>query len=239
MSTSNRSTALITGASSGIGAAYAKRLAVRGHDLILVARRADRLGQLASQLTTNFGIAVRVVVADLSSDAGVRQVAAILAADASIDLLVNNAGVTALGTSIDLPEEAIDGLLAVIVRAPLMIADPVERYQYVRLIAAYLNRDRDSGVRHPLDYAPMLLPSLTEAHERLFRACGLPREIFDLRIQMIVGLALQAVIQRRARLAAGLPCPDEDTVIAEMMAMVGGAMRAPLARGSTRSTFLN
>jgi short-subunit dehydrogenase len=117
MSTSNRSTALVTGASSGIGAAYAKRLAARGHDLILVARRGDRLEQLASQLTTNFGIAVRLVVADLSSDAGVRQVAAILAADASIDLLVNNAGVTALGTSIDLPEEAIDGLLAVNITA--------------------------------------------------------------------------------------------------------------------------
>lgn len=133
----------------------------------------------------------------------------------------------------------IDALLGVIVRAPLMIADAEARYDYVRLIAAYLNRDRDSGLRHPLDYAPTLLPALVAVHERLFRACRLPRDIFDLRIQMIVGLALQAVIQRRIRLSAGLPCPDEDVVIEEMMAMAGGAMRAPLARGQTHATFLN
>ncbi len=139
------------------------------------------------------------------------------------------------------PDDAatIDALLAVVVRPPLMIADPGERYQYVRLIAAYLNRDRDSGMRHPLDYAPAILPALTAAHERLYRACGLPREIFDLRIQMIAGLALQAVIQRQTRLAAGLPCPDEETVVEEMMAMAGAAMRAPLSRQNTRPTFLN
>ena len=90
-------------------------------------------------------------------------------------------------------------------------------------------RHRDGGMRHPLDYAPQLLPALVEAHARLFEACDLPWDIFDLRIQMIVGLALQAVIQRRARLAAGLACPDEKVVIDEMMAVASAAMRAPPA----------
>lgn len=132
-----------------------------------------------------------------------------------------------------LPDQSatIDALLAVVVRPPLMIADPEERYNYVKLLASYLNRHRDSGMRHPLDYAPALLPALVAAHQRLFRACGLPRDIFDLRLQMIVGLALQAVIQRRARLTAGLPCPTEEVVIGEMMAIAGAAMRATTANG--------
>lgn len=122
----------------------------------------------------------------------------------------------------------IDALLGVVVRPPLLIADEEERYNYVKLLAAYLNRHRDGGMRHPLDYAPYLLPALVEAHRRLFAALALPREIFDLRIQMIVGVALQAVIQRRTRMTAGLACPPEAVVIAEMMAMAGAAMRAPL-----------
>lgn len=129
----------------------------------------------------------------------------------------------------DASPEGVDALLGIILRPPLMIADPRQRYDYVKLLAAYLNRHRDSGMRHPLDYAPELLPSLIAAHVRLFEALGLPREIFDLRIQMIGGVALQAVIQRRTRLDAGLPCPTEAVVIGEMMAMAAAAMRAPRA----------
>lgn len=128
----------------------------------------------------------------------------------------------------DTSPETIDALLGVVVRPPLMIADPEERYTYVTLLVAYLNRHRHSGMRHPLDYAPDLLPALIETHRRLFDALKLPRDIFDLRIQMIVGLALQAVVQRRTRLAAGLDGPPEAVLIAEVMAMAGGAMRAPV-----------
>ncbi len=93
--TFNKGTALITGASSGIGAIYADRLARRGYDLILVARNRDRLDSLASRLTTETGRTVEVVAADLGDNEGIARVEDILRTDASITLLVNNAGVGA------------------------------------------------------------------------------------------------------------------------------------------------
>lgn len=117
MSNSNRSTALVTGASSGIGATYARRLAARGHDLILVARRADRLGHLVNDLADTYGVAVRAVVADLSTEAGVAQVGDIVKSDVSVEILVNNAGVSPLGSSTDLPQEVIDAMIAVNITA--------------------------------------------------------------------------------------------------------------------------
>jgi|SRR5471030_628474 len=98
-------TALITGASTGIGAIYADRLAKRGYDLILVARNRDRLNAIAKRLTDETGRSVQVVVADLGDLAGMRLVEDILTTDASITALVNNAGFGAtaplLGSDID------------------------------------------------------------------------------------------------------------------------------------------
>jgi AcrR family transcriptional regulator len=122
--------------------------------------------------------------------------------------------------------EAIGTLLAIIVLPPFAIADEEERYNYIKLISEYLNRQRDSGMRHPLDYATELLPALVEARDLLRSLLGLPDEIFDFRTQMVVGMAFQAVIQRRVRLASGLPCPSEQVLIDDIMAMVGAAMQA-------------
>src|SRR5258708_14734674 len=91
----SKGTALITGASSGIGAVYAERLARRGYDLILVARNRDRLNSLASRLTTETGRSFEIVPADLTNKAAISRVENILRTDASITLLVNNAGVGA------------------------------------------------------------------------------------------------------------------------------------------------
>ena len=93
--TKHLGTALITGASSGIGAVYADRLARRGYDLILVARNQDRLQQLATRLHEQTGRAVKTVAADLNATGDLAKIEALLRDDASISLLVNNAGVGA------------------------------------------------------------------------------------------------------------------------------------------------
>ncbi|MEW9901961.1 SDR family NAD(P)-dependent oxidoreductase [Pseudomonas putida] len=95
MTKSNPGSALITGASSGIGALYAERLARRGYDLILVARNRERLNALARRLTDETGRSVEVVAADLGNPDDLRRVELLLRTDASITLLVNNAGVGA------------------------------------------------------------------------------------------------------------------------------------------------
>jgi uncharacterized protein len=88
-------TALITGASTGIGAIYASRLAKRGHDLILVARNAARLATLARRIAADTGRNVEIVAADLTEAADLRRVEDILRTDAGVSLLLNNAGVGA------------------------------------------------------------------------------------------------------------------------------------------------
>ncbi|WP_167006977.1 SDR family oxidoreductase [Mumia sp. ZJ430] len=87
------STALITGASSGLGAEFAAQLAARGHDLILVARSEGRLTALAERLAAEHDIRAHVLVQDLSDPDAARQIAGQLSArDLRVDLLVNNAG---------------------------------------------------------------------------------------------------------------------------------------------------
>ena len=90
-------TALITGASSGIGARYAERLAARGYHLILVARREERLQALAQELQRQYGIRADVLKADLSEESGIRAVEARLQSDPTIALVINNAGTAKMG----------------------------------------------------------------------------------------------------------------------------------------------
>lgn len=86
-------TALITGASSGLGAEYASQLAARGADLVLVARNASALEAIASELRDEHGVAVDVCSADLTVDADLERVAALLRdTERPIDMLINNAG---------------------------------------------------------------------------------------------------------------------------------------------------
>ena len=99
--------ALITGASAGIGTAFARRLADRGHDLVIVARRKDRLDDLAQEITKSSNREVEVLVADLESAKGVRVVEdRVVDADRPVDLLVNNAGFGTSGRFDQLPIEA-------------------------------------------------------------------------------------------------------------------------------------
>lgn len=101
-------TALITGASSGIGAAFARYHASKGGDVIITARRADRLETLKSELETKHNIKAHVLTADLTTDSGAQDLLAQLdEADLSVDILINNAGFGGHGKLIDraLPDE--------------------------------------------------------------------------------------------------------------------------------------
>ncbi len=89
----HQGTALVTGASSGIGSIYAQRLAQRGYDLIIVARNHDKLNQLAEHITATTQRSVEVLSADLGDPRELAQVESTLKTDASITLLVNNAGI--------------------------------------------------------------------------------------------------------------------------------------------------
>jgi len=104
-------TALITGASSGIGATYAERLARRGHDLLLVARDVQRLQALAERLGGEYGVAVEVLPADLTQKADILKVAQRLREDAGIGLLVNNAGVAMNGKLADADLEQAEAMI--------------------------------------------------------------------------------------------------------------------------------
>lgn len=91
------SLALVTGASSGIGEVFARKLAARGFNLVLVARRRDRLEALVRELTAAHGIHAEVLQADLADDKGLRAVEARIEAADALELLVNNAGFGSLG----------------------------------------------------------------------------------------------------------------------------------------------
>jgi uncharacterized protein len=115
-----RPLALVTGASAGIGQSFAEQLARDGSDLIVVARRGDRLEALARRLTEAHGAKVEVLVADLATVAGVDAVAA-RAAAAPLKLLVNNAGFGGYRPFVEIDPRVADDLLSVHVRAVVQV----------------------------------------------------------------------------------------------------------------------
>ena len=96
--------AVITGASSGIGAVYADRLAARGHNLVLVARRRDRLLVLADRLAKTYGVKVEALEADLMTEKGLASVEQLLKTNTAVSLLINNAGNGKLGPTLGMSD---------------------------------------------------------------------------------------------------------------------------------------
>jgi hypothetical protein len=113
----SKGTALITGASTGIGAVYADRLAKRGYDLILVARNEARLKALAARLTKETGRLVTPLRADLNDKADLANVERVLREDQAITMLVNDAGLGAVRPLLDTDVDEMDELIALNVTA--------------------------------------------------------------------------------------------------------------------------
>lgn len=128
MSDSNtKGFALITGASTGIGAVYADRLAKRGYDLILVARDEARLNALAERLRAETGVKVEVIKADLTDKADLLKLEQRLAADTSITTLVNNAGVAGASDFVASDPDAFEKMIQLNVLAVTRLASAAAR----------------------------------------------------------------------------------------------------------------
>jgi len=172
---SENGTAVITGASSGIGKVYADRLAKRGYNLLLIARRGDRLKELARQLRNDQGISAETLVADLGNPADVKKVADTIATDSRITMLVNNAGTSKSGPSIKVPLIEVDRQLDVNARALTHLS--------LAVLPGFKKRDRGTIINIGSVLSFYALPftttySGTKGHVMLF-TFGLQQEVAD------------------------------------------------------------
>src|SRR5277367_4476357 len=115
--TTAQGAALITGASTGIGAVYADRLAKRGFDLILVARNKQRLASLARRVSQETGRTIETVSADLTNTADLHRVEGMLRSSASVSMLVNNAGIAAVAPPVASDVDKMDDMIRLNVTA--------------------------------------------------------------------------------------------------------------------------
>ncbi len=118
-------TTLITGASSGIGATYARRLAARGHNLVLVARATERLNTLAAELRNAYGVEIEVITADLTNESQLEPVLQRLRSDPPIDILVNNAGAGLISDFATADAVEMGKLIEINVLVPTLLASAV------------------------------------------------------------------------------------------------------------------
>ena len=119
------SSVLITGASTGIGAAYAERFARRGHDLVLVARDKARMEALGARLSKETGVSIDIIQADLTKAEDLARVETRLRDDSGIEILVNNAGANVGGSFIEQATDDVARLVALNTTAVLRLASAV------------------------------------------------------------------------------------------------------------------
>jgi hypothetical protein len=137
--TTTRPVALVTGASAGIGAAYARRLAAQGYDLLLVARRADRLHKLAAELALRHGVRAEPLPADLTSDTDLKSVEDRIAREEHLEFLLNNAGFGVSGRFYEAPLDAQDAMHRLHVMAILRLSHAALRKMTARGKGAVVN----------------------------------------------------------------------------------------------------
>lgn len=176
--------AIVTGASSGIGKVYAEHLAARGHDVILVARREDRLRRLATELAERHGVGAEVLVSDLSKPEDVAVLEDRIESDVSISMLVNNAGFSALKPVTQTPGETITNMIALNVTALTLLSKAA--------IAAFTSRGRGTliNIGSGAGFAPypgIPVYGATKAYVYLFTQ-SLQSEVEDtpIRVQLVL-----------------------------------------------------
>jgi len=133
-----KGTALITGASTGIGAVYADRFAKRGHDLVLVARDVGRMEALATRLRAETGVGIEIIPADLTLDADVARIEARLA-KGNIGILINNAGMSLNGSLLENGAAEFTRIIALNVTAPTRLASAAAKAFVTRGEGAVVN----------------------------------------------------------------------------------------------------
>jgi hypothetical protein len=134
-----RPVALVTGASAGIGAAYARRLAAQGYDLLLVARRTGRLQVLAAELTRRYAVRTLPLPADLTQDADLKAVEDRIAREEHLEFLLNNAGFGGSGSFYKSPVEIQDAMHRLHVIATLRLSHAALRKMTARGEGAVVN----------------------------------------------------------------------------------------------------
>ncbi|WP_395665845.1 SDR family NAD(P)-dependent oxidoreductase [Methylocella sp.] len=135
----DKGTALVTGASSGIGAVYADRLAARGFDLILVARNEARLAEVAARVVARHGVKVRTLAADLGAEDGLAKVEAVIDEDDTISCLVNNAGFGSAAPMASADVREMQAMVAINIVAPLRLTYAAARTFVARGRGAIVN----------------------------------------------------------------------------------------------------
>ena len=134
----HRGTALITGASSGIGAEYSRQLAAHHYDLILVARRKKKLEELADVLRKTYGIVVKILAADLSRERDIKKVEQAITRCRDLTVLINNAGFGTLGEFADVKLNASTEMLTVhntaTVRLTYAVLQQMRKHGFGRII---------------------------------------------------------------------------------------------------------
>ncbi len=131
-------TAVITGASAGIGALFADRFAKRGYDLMLIARRANRLETIAKSLKKQYGVAIGWIATDLGNPIELDDVVRTIASDKSVTLLVNNAGTSTLGKVAESKPEDLTAMINVNIVALTRLT--------IAVLSGFKERDRGTIV---------------------------------------------------------------------------------------------
>lgn len=176
--------AVVTGASSGIGKVYADRFAKRGYDLLLVARRKDRLNELSKELQQKYGVKVDTLVADLTKKEDLEKISTTIASNDKITVLVNNAGVAVVGPSAQIPIDNLDSQLDLNVRSVTHLSQAI--------LPGFIKRNSGTLINIASVVAFFTLPisssySASKAHVLLY-TMGLRDELAN------TGVRVQAVL---------------------------------------------